>query len=1040
MLFHGTLDKRREAISTLSKGARMEFRLLGRVGVHGEEGLISAGTAKESSILASLLLEAGRVVSAQSLAERVWDDEPPPSAKGSLQVYISRLRSTLKSAGDDIGLIKRCGASGYRLDTAPDTVDAHRFHALVSQARAATGAQQPRRAVALLREAEALWVGQPLEGASGQWAQATRAGLEEKRRAVKLARVELELQLGEGGPELLGELVELNSSDPFDQHTAGLLMRALDHFGRPGQALSVYRAVTARLRHVVGIEPRPELQRLHARILRGERDSWAAGAPAVVGAARTLDRDPPHWTGREDLVDRLTAEVREDLRTRSGIAVYGLDGMAGVGKTALAVHVAHRLTSQFPDGVLQVNLRAHDPRRPALDVPAALTTLLDAVGTDAGQIDRAGSLDALAALWRRQTAGRRLLVVLDDVAGFEDISTLVPAGPDSAVLLTSRRRLSDLSDGRQYTLEPLGHELALELLERISGRRAAAEAGAAAQVARRCGGLPLAVSVAAAYLRARPAWTLADLAARLAPPSRPAPEDQVVGPVDVAISLSYKDLSTAHRALLRRVAALPGEQFGLHAAAAALDTESGRADRELDVLVDHHLVEETERHRYRLHAVVRAYALGLAAADPEIPDALGRSIDFYIATAARAEYTLRPYRRAAQRAAGTRWNDPPFRDRDAADAWLTVEYPVLREIAADEDSRTPLESRVCLALILAKHLDRRGLWREAASLLERTHQAASSASARLSGAVRAELETDTAAAYIRTGNFEQALALARCALERFTRQGDARGQADTLMEIGRVHRHAARLSEAVQTLQESASCYARAGDERGRIGADLQRAVVLFQLGRTEDAVRLAGRSQSGAAALGDDALLGDALADLGEMHRLLADAPTALACFTRARDLARRVDDPHNLGILALNIGLVHRDAERWPEALDSFATARSVFQRIDDGYNEAITLLAVADLHRRRRRFDEAAEPMAAAEVLVRRLERTTLRLNALLARAQLLLDQNRPAEAADAARAALALAGTADYPAQARQAEQILALALAAVDPPVADSHNG
>lgn len=255
--------------------------------------------------------------------------------------------------------------------------------------------------------------------------------------------------------------------------------------------------------------------------------------------------------------------------------------------------------------MLQANLRAHDPRHPAVDIPAALTALLDSIGVDAAQIDRAGSLDALAALWRRYTGGRRLLVLLDDVAGFDDISALVPAGPESIVFLTSRRRFTGLTDARQYTLEPLDEHETLRLFARISGHRVADDQAAADRVVRACGGMPLAVTVAAAFLRTRPTWTVADLVSRLASVERPAPHDQVTGPVDVAISMSYLDLSPAHHAVLRCVAALPGGQFGLHAAAAALGSESGQIDHDLDALVGQHLIQEVERHRYRLHDVVQ---------------------------------------------------------------------------------------------------------------------------------------------------------------------------------------------------------------------------------------------------------------------------------------------------------------------------------------------------------------------------------------------------------------------------------------------------
>jgi tetratricopeptide (TPR) repeat protein len=507
---------------------------------------------------------------------------------------------------------------------------------------------------------------------------------------------------------------------------------------------------------------------------------------------------------------------------------------------------------------------------------------------------------------------------------------------------------------------------------------------------------------------------------------RPDLGDAVTGPLDMAVSLSYRDLSAAHRAVLRCVAALPGANFSLDAAAAALDAERAVVDRQLEVLVDHHLIEDVERHRYRLHDAIRAFALGIVPADPRAAAAVQRAAAYYIATAARAERVSRPHRRAAQRVEPGKFTVPEFADRTAAEDWLTTEYSALRELAEHRATPLPPVAQVCLAGILAKHLDRRGMWHQARELLDRAGLAARDHPDPLPELVEAELATDTAAAHIRTGQFDTALALAERALELFTAHDDARGQADALMEIGRVHRHGAQHRKALTALRASAECFARAEDEHGRISAHLQSAVVLYQSGRRAQGLRLAEQGVAQAAALGEEALLVDALIDLGEMHRLADAAPVALAHFADARALAQRIGDQYNLATLALNIGYVHRDAGRWDEAIDELTLSRGIFGRMRDAYHEAEALIALAELHRRRGQLSAAAESLEEGEALAEHSGRDRMRLDAATARARLLLDQAQPAEAARTARAVLA---HPEVPAPtAHEAERILAQALA------------
>ncbi|MBS2966643.1 AfsR/SARP family transcriptional regulator [Actinocrinis puniceicyclus] len=316
----------------------MYFRVLGPVEIWERDQKFPAGTFKEQCLLAILLLEAGRVVSVQTLAERLWDDEIRDRARETIQVYVSRVRRSLRDAGDLTGLISSSPAGGYRLDVPPDQVDARRFEQLLSSARAAAAQPNPERARTLLRQAESLWGGDPLDGLTGQWAQATRQALRERLRAAVLARIELDLRLGEHSDDLISELTSLTGVGRIDQNAIGLLMRALNNAGRQDEALATYRRAHARLRDELGVDPRPELEALHQRILRGEaavistpNHQYASGGPAPD----TLDRDLPHLIGREEELRDVLAAITEDLRAGTSTAVYALDGMPGVGKSAL---------------------------------------------------------------------------------------------------------------------------------------------------------------------------------------------------------------------------------------------------------------------------------------------------------------------------------------------------------------------------------------------------------------------------------------------------------------------------------------------------------------------------------------------------------------------------------------------------------------------------------------------------------------------------------------------------------------------------------
>lgn len=1036
------------ALAVDQRGTRMYFRVLGPVEIWDRDQRYSAGTFKEQCLLVILLLEAGRVVSIQTLAERLWDDQIPDRAKDTIQVYVSRLRRRLRDAGDRIGLIGSSPAGGYRLDVPPDLVDARRFEQLLSSARAAAAEPNPERARTLLREAESLWGGEPLEGLTGQWAEATRQSLCERLRAAVLARIDLDLRLGEHSDQAISDLTTITGTRRIDQNAIGLLMRALYHAGRQDEALATYRRARARLRDELGVDPRPELDALHQRILRGDptlttppNAQYATSGPAPD----TLDRDLPHLIGREaELHDVLTG-VAEDLRAGKGTAIYALDGMPGIGKSALAIHAAHQLRAHCPDGILQINLRTHHPHQPAVDPSKALTQLLEAVSTPAGELGRAGSLDALAALWRRRSAGRRLLVLLDDVLSTEQISPLLPATPGSIVLLTSRRRLSGLSGARQHTVRPLTDDATSTLLTQVTGRDFSADQAELARFTRHCAGLPLAVSVAAAHLRPRPAWGLNDIVERLTMPVVPASDDNLTSAIRSAFAMSYRDLNPVHRMLLRRLAAHPGDDIGLRTAAVMAGMSPGDSDLALDVLVEHHLIAETARHRYRLHDLLRTYALvqieieqDSAASD----DAVRRALELYLATAAQAERMLRPYRRAlVEQPVSSAAASIPLASPAAAQAWMDEESANLMALAAYAHERGWSRYASRLPYILAQHLDRRGHWSQAVEMLRKALEAVHTQQGEAhDDTVSAQLMTDLAAAHVRTGDLGEALAVAERALEAWTACGDERGQADTLIELGRVYWHARRPTAAAEAYRRAVVIFSRIGHRRGEAVAGYHSGMVLFELGDSETALSQTCEALKIARQLNDPALQGDVLANLGEMYRLIEDYDKALHYFRQAQTLADRHGNPHNIAILASNVGAVQDHTGDHESALASFSTALRLFQALGDRRNEVDVLVHLTRAYARLGDYEGSLARIDRATLLAEQIGDPLRHARVCLETGRIHQAQGRHSTALDFYRASLRHAKQAEAPLDQAHAHQALSDAhLALKNPSAARGHR-
>lgn len=636
----------------------MEFGILGPLLVRDETGDRLVSAPKQRVVLAALLLRPGQVVPMDTLAETLWDGHPPRSAVASMRNYIMRLRSGLGPAGERIS--SRSG--GYLVEVGENELDSLRFARLRDQGAAAAQEGSFERAAATLGAALALWRGPALADVPSDTLQRDECQrLAESRLDALELKLDAECRLGRYGPAVT-ELQGLTAAHPERERLWALLMTALYHNGRQSDALAAYRRIRAILADEIGVEPGAELQAVHQWILAADRfpDQRPPGRPAPTRPGppthpqhpqypqhaqhlhRVIQRPdhvpaalwqalapfqvpagPGDFTGRtaevNDLVARLGGSpgsaperISEPASRTAAASTMVLTGQAGIGKSALAAHVAHTVRSAFPGGALFVDLHGTDkaPKCPG-DV---LTSFLRALGVESGAIPT--GLDDKAALYRSFLADRRVLIVLDDARSTAQVGPLLPGTASSAVVITSRHRLIDLAGAHRVDLDPLSPHEAAHLLGRIAGTgRTRAEPLAMAEVTAACGGLPLAVRIAAGRLAARPAWTVRHLADRLADGARLLDELRIGGlDVRAGLALGHDALDPASARAFRLLALLDMPAVSLEIAAALLDLPPAHAERLLEDLVDLHLLRSDQPACYGFDELTRVFAVEQALA------------------------------------------------------------------------------------------------------------------------------------------------------------------------------------------------------------------------------------------------------------------------------------------------------------------------------------------------------------------------------------------------------------------------------------------
>jgi len=596
----------------------MQVRLLGPVDVVVDGRPRPVRGLRRQAVLATLALHSGEVVSTGKLADVVWGKTAPPTAANTLQSHMSFLRTVL---GSRAAILAR--PPGYVLDLGDDHTDVQLAEQFLRQG---TQSADPVRGTRLLQDALALWRGQPLADVAGlEWLeeQAERLGLLGVR--VKRALLTARLAAGEHA-QLVPDLEQMAADHRLDEQIHAELMLALYRSARQADALAAYQRLRRTLSEELGIDPGQPLRDLEVAILRQDP---ALDAPAPVSlTARPAVPVPaqlppavPAFIGRDaelaSLDALLPATVQATAAGPATVVIAALSGTAGVGKTALAVHWAHRAAAQFPDGQLYVNLGGFDPGGAAMQPSEALRGFLDAFGVSAARIPE--SLPAQAGLYRSLLAGKRVLVVLDNAKDAGQARPLLPGSPGSLAIVTSRNQLTGLvaTDGASaLTLDLLGSADARRLLaSRLGSRRVAREPEAVDVIIAGCARLPLALTIAAARAAASPGFPLAVLATELREATRaldPLNGGDPATDVRAVFSWSYHALTTDAARLFRLLGLHPGADIALPAAASLAAIPPDRARALLAELARAHLLAEHAPGRYAFHDLLRAYATELA--------------------------------------------------------------------------------------------------------------------------------------------------------------------------------------------------------------------------------------------------------------------------------------------------------------------------------------------------------------------------------------------------------------------------------------------
>jgi DNA-binding SARP family transcriptional activator/tetratricopeptide (TPR) repeat protein len=962
----------------------MLFRMLGplEVQVNGEWDGISA--AKWRTVLAVLLVNRGQLVSTDELIGEVWPEDPPATATNLISVYVHRLR---KQMGED-GRRLATRSPGYQLLAGPEDIDAGRFDRLMREGRDALNARQPQRAAEALSAAAALWHGtraladvppSPLISAEAR-------RLEDCRVEALELRIHADLGCGRPG-QVVPELRRLLTDHPLREGMWALLMRALQGSGRQAEALETYGQARQLISEELGVDPSAELRQLYEQILRADAghdpissatapaaDSPFAGpeaagpvTPATAGPDQPVARDSavpegtggevghpavtalpllaqlpadiPDFTGRAAHLDHLRELLSGPRRPDSpgAVVVAAVIGAGGLGKTTLAVHAAHQLRSQYPDGQLYANLQGASAH-PA--VPGeVLARFLRDLGMDPARIP--ADAEERAAQYRSRLTDRRVLIVLDDARDAAHVRPLLPGSASCAVLVTTRNRMPDLAGSRFVDLDVLQPGEARELFAGIVGqRRTDAEPAATAEVLAACAGLPLAIRIAGARLTARTSWSVASLARRLADQRRRLDELKTG---DLAVRACFEvsfaslpgpqqpgGLDPAHA--FRLLGEWQGPSIGLPAAAALFGQPEDLVAPALEVLVDAQLLQERGTDRYQFHDLLKAYAAeraGHEEPEPARQAALRRLLSWYVHSAGAVAQLISPQRYQLPLEPAEPGVTPlTFTSAAEAVAWCEIERANLVAATRQAASAGLPELAWRLPVELVSFFNRRGYWADWVA----THRLAAEAAVVLGNKLaEAWVLNNLGMVFARHRNaqavecFERALAIRH-------ELGDRAGEAQAANNLADMYSLLGRSAEAIEPLERSLDLLRQAGDVYAEAVALNNLGEAYLNLGRTGEAIQALDSALKCFRQVGANRGEGYPLHNLGRAHLDRGDPLTAADCLNQALAIHSTCGDRYGEALTLKYLGTAEHVVGRAGASRSDWLRAQEIFTELGD------------------------------------------------------------------------------------------------------------
>lgn len=1002
----------------------MQFRILGPLRVWDGAGWAQIRAPQQRTLLAVLLLEAGRPVPVDRVIDEIWGEHPPSAAKGTVQGYVMRLRRLLGVG--ECPLLTR--GHGYELVVEDDDLDAALFQRLAESGRRGIADGKLDIAVAQLSEGLSLWRGATLADVPATPAVAAAAQRLDQARITALEmRLEARIALGEHA-EVVDELTRLVDEHPLRERLWTQLMLALYRCGRRAEALTAYQRARGTLVEDLGLEPGRPLRDLHAAILAEDDDLAAPHRVEPRQAERVtpaqLPADIAAFTGRAEACAELDGLLPAG---GSHLPLVVLTGIAGSGKTALAVHWAHRARRLFPDGQLYVDLRGYSAGTPLRPLEV-LTRFLVALGVPPARVP--SDVDDATAMFRSQLADRRVLVLLDNANHPDQVRPLLPNGPGCFVLATSRDHLAGLlaRDGAvRLALDSLTPGEAQTLLTRLVGAdRAGREPGALTRLAELCGYLPLALRIAAANLVVEPAETIAGHTDRLAADrlgTLRVADDQHAA-VRIAFDHSYAALPEAARRLFRLLGLVPGPHFTTRTAAALANLPVTQAASLLDRLAAAHLLDEHTQGRYSFHDLLRDYAAGRAVTGESAPDrdaAIARLHEHYLHGVNAAAGRLYPHvLRLPEQPDTTR---PAIRldDHRQASAWLDAERPNLVAAVphAADHGFTELAWRLADALrgylYLRMHTED---WRRAAL--------AGLAAARAGGdaAAQAAAHASLATLHWAQGRHQEAIDQFTDALSLARRAGWTEGGSAALGNLGNLNWALGRLEAAAEHYAMAIDLYRRTGQPAGEATALGNLGLVHLGQGRLDLAVTRCTEALALHRNAGSRSGEARTMTHLGETYLALHRHDEAIVVLTDALRLLRQIGDRNTEGDTLRALAAAHRDTGDTAKALDLAAAAVDLARDTGDRRLEAGTLTTRASIHDRLGHHPQAVDGHQQALRIAADIGNTYLQTEAMIGLATATSHTATRDETARLAGTALAAAEKGGYGLLRTRAEAVLA----------------